>query len=323
MAPRDLPESGVDAQSVLAPPTVAANRFAAGAAYVDGEFVPVGQAQISVLDWGFIRSDVTYDVVHVWKGRFFRLEDHLSRFERSCAKLRLDPGLERDGIRDVLMQCVRLSGQRDAYVDMICTRGLPQPGSRDPRLCTNRFVAFAIPFVWVLSPELQERGGHLIISDIPRIPPESVDPTAKNYHWGDFTRGLFQAFEGGADTAVLVDMQGYISEGPGFNVFCVRDGAVTSPLGTVLEGITRATVRELCEELGIPFALGRVHPDELRDADEVFLSSTAGGIMPISRVDDRVLSNGRPGPISSRLRERYWTRHEEGWYGTPVDYGPE
>ena len=95
---------------------------------------------------------------------------------------------------------------------------------------------------------------------------------------------------------------------------------VVSPGDTVLEGITRKSVRELCEEEGIAFSLARVTPEALRDADEVFLSSTAGGIMPISRVDERILCNGRPGPISTRLRERYWQRHEEGWHATPVDY---
>jgi branched-chain amino acid aminotransferase len=142
----------------------------------------------------------------------------------------------------------------------------------------------------------------------------------KNFHWGDFTRALFQAFDRGGESAVLVDGDGYLSEGPGFNVFRVHQGGVTTPEGTVLEGITRASVRELCEELGIPFALKRIIPDELRDADEVFISSTAGGVMPVSRVDQRILGNGRPGPVTLRIRESYWRKHEQGWHATPVDY---
>ncbi|HEY5701134.1 MAG TPA: aminotransferase class IV [Gammaproteobacteria bacterium] len=293
--------------------------YADGAAYIEGRFVPVAEAKLPVLDWGFTRSDVTYDVVHVWKGAFFRLEDHLTRFERSCAKLHLNPP-SRDDIRATLMRCVALSGLRDAYVEMTCTRGVPAPGSRDPRTCTNSFLAFAIPFVWVVTPEQQARGAHIVISDIPRIAPASVDPTVKNFHWGDLTQALFEAYDRGADTAVLVDADGCISEGPGFNVFCVRDGKVCSPGGTVLAGITRESVRELCEELEIPFEIGRVTPEQLRDADEVFLSTTAGGVMPVSRVDGRRLGNDRPGPISSQLRELYWKKHDEGWHATPVDY---
>ena len=294
--------------------------YSDGAAFVDGEYAPVSEARVSVLDWGFTRSDVTYDVVHVWKGSFFRLEDHLDRFRASCAALRLDPGLDRDGLREALIHVVRLSGLRDAYVDMTCTRGQPAPGSRDPRACRNRLILYAVPFIWVLPPEVQERGARIVISDVPRISPHSVDPTVKNFHWGDLTKGLFQAVEQGADTAVLVDPDGYVSEGPGFNVFCVSGRRVVSPGGTVLEGITRRSVHELCDELEIPFELGRVTPEELRDADEVFLSSTAGGIMPIVQVDNRVMGNGRPGPLSERLKSFYWRKHEEGWHATPVDY---
>jgi len=291
-----------------------------GMAFVDGDYVPVSEARLPLLDWGFTRSDVTYDVVHVWKGSFFRLDDHLDRFARSCDALRLIPGYGREDIREILINCVRRSGLRDAYVEMICTRGTPAPGSRDPRLCRNRFFAFAIPFVWIVPPERQKEGVHLIISDVRRIGPESVDPTVKNFHWGDMTRALFQAFDRGGETALLVDGDGYLAEGPGFNVFRVHDGGVTSPGRTVLEGITRRSVEELCEELSCPFALVRISPDELRDADEVFISSTAGGIMPVTRIDERILGNGRPGPLTTRIRDLYWEKHEQGWHATPVDY---
>ena len=294
--------------------------LADGAAFVDGEYVPIGEARLPLLDWGFTRSDVTYDVVHVWKGSFFRLEDHLDRFQRSCASLHLDPGYEREAMRAILIHCVRASALRDAYVEMICTRGMPAPGSRDPRHCRNRFLAFAIPFVWIIPPERQMQGTHLIISQVPRIASASVDPTVKNFHWGDLTRALFEAFERGGETAVLVDQDGHLSEGPGFNVFRVHDGQVTSPGGTVLEGITRRSVAELCEELRVPFALQAITPEELRAADEVFISSTAGGVMPVTRVDECILGDGRPGPISTRIRELYWRKHEQGWHATPVDY---
>lgn len=294
--------------------------FSDGAAFVDGRYVPVGEARLPLLDWGFTRSDVTYDVVHVWKGRFFRLEDHLERFERSCRRLRLDPGYDRDGLRAILMGCVRSCGLRDAYVEMICTRGVPAPGSRDPRLCRNAFFAFAIPFVWIVSPQRQKQGAHLIITDVPRIAPASVDPTVKNFHWGDLTRALFEAFERGGETAVLVDADGNLSEGPGFNVFAVDAGRVTTPHGSVLEGITRESVRELCAELAIPFAHADIRPQALREADEAFISSTAGGIMPVTRVDDRMLGDGSPGPVTTRIRDAYWRKHEQGWHATAVDY---
>jgi branched-chain amino acid aminotransferase len=292
----------------------------AGVAYADGELIPIANATVSVLDWGFSRSDVTYDVVHVWQGSFFRLEDHLDRFERSCAGLRLDPRHDRAAIREVLHACVRASGLRDAYVEMLCTRGVPNPGVRDPRQANNRFMAYAIPFVWILGHQEQDAGARLHIADVPRIGSSSVDPTIKNFHWGDLTKALFQALDLGADTTVLVDSEGYITEGPGFNVFAIKDAAVTTPDTGVLEGITRASVRELCEEAGVPFSLAKLTPQDLLSADEIFLSSTAGGVMPISYINNRVLGAGRPGALSKQLRDRYWQRHSEGWHATPIDY---
>ena len=139
--------------------------YANGAAFVDGQFVPIAEARVPILDWGFLRSDATYDVAHVWRGSFFRLEDHLDRFERSMEHLRMSLPYGRDDIRDILLECVRLSGLRDAYAEIICTRGMPKPGSRDPRECENRFYAFVVPFIWIADPDKQERGLHAVIAN--------------------------------------------------------------------------------------------------------------------------------------------------------------
>jgi branched-chain amino acid aminotransferase len=299
----------------------ASGQWPQGAAWVDGRFVPIEQAGIPITDWGFVRSDVTYDVAHVWQGNFFRLENHLDRFTASMKGLRMSLPFGREGIAQILHDCVRATGQRDAYAAMICTRGTPTPGKpRHPAYCVNRFFAFVIPWVWVMPPEMQERGANLIIAKTPRIPAASVDPTIKNYHWGDMTRGLFEAQDAGADNAVLLDPDGYVTEGPGFNVFAVIGGTVVSPDRGALEGITRMSVLELCEELGIPARLGRITADDLRGADEVFCATTAGGVMPVSQVDGKPVSGGKPGPVSLRLRKRYWEKHTEGWHATPVDY---
>lgn len=292
-----------------------------GAAYIDGRYMPIAEAAIPITDWGYRRSDVTYDVVGVWGGAFFRLDDHLRRFRNSMRSLRLDPPESDADIRQVLTECVRRSGLREAYVAMDCLRGRPKPDlPRHPLNCRNYLAAFAIPWVWVVSPEVQERGAHLIVAKTPRIADEFVDPKVKNFHWGDLTRGLFEAHDQGADNCVLLDRDGFVTEGPGFNVFAVTNGAVTTPDRGSLEGITRLSVQELCKELGLPFAIRPLPAAELRDADEIFLATTAGGIMPASRIDGRILGNDRPGPISARLRETFWAKRAKGWHATPIEY---
>lgn len=293
-----------------------------GVCHMDGEYIPIGEAKISVLDWGFIKSDVTYDVVSVWDGVFFRLEDHLDRFESSCAKMRLKLPISRDEVRNILTECVRRSGLRESYVEMVCSRGqVPKGMPRHPKNCVNTFFAYAIPYIWILPPEQRDRGTHIIVSSIERISPKSVDPTAKNFHWIDLDQAWFEADEKGGDVPVLVDNDGNVTEGTGFNVFCVSGGEVFTPASGVLEGITRKTVIELCEELELPINVGLVSADLLRDADEVFLSSTAGGVMPVNKVDDRVISNGGPGALTTRLADVYWAKRSEGWHATPIQYG--
>lgn len=292
-----------------------------GAAYIDGRYMPIAEAAIPITDWGYRRSDVTYDVVGVWQGAFFRLDDHIARFRRSITALRLHPKETDDDIRAILAECVRRSGLREAYVAMDCLRGTPHPGlPRHPLHCRNYIACFAIPWVWLFSQEAQARGAHLIVARTPRIAEASVDPKVKNFHWADLTAGLFEAHDRNADACILLDEDGFVTEGPGFNVFAVTDGAVATPDRGVLEGITRLSVEELCAELGLPFAMRPLPVAELREADEIFLSTTAGGIMPASRLDGRILGNDRPGPISSRLRDTFWAKRAAGWHATPIAY---
>jgi branched-chain amino acid aminotransferase len=291
-----------------------------GAAFVDGRFLPVGEARVPILDWGFLRSDATYDVAHVWRGSFFRLEDHLDRFERSMEHLHLSPPYDRSEIRDILIECVRLSGLRDAYAEIICTRGIPRPGSRDPRDCENRFYAFVVPFIWIADPEKQERGLHAVIGSKQRIAPESVDPTVKNYHWLDLETGLLEAYERGGETVILVDAEDNVVEGPGFNVFAVEHGTISTPDRGVLEGITRKTIIELAAEHGMQPEARPIPAGELGQAEEVFLSSTAGGVIPVTTVDGEAVDNGEPGPVTRQLRDAYWDLHDEPRFSLPVHY---
>ncbi len=296
-------------------------KFSDGAAYIGGNYVPIAEATIAITDWGVVRSDVTYDVVGVWNGAFFRLDDHLERFMRSVEKLHMRCPHTQAEITAILSECVRLTGLRKSYVEMALTRGVPPRGSRDPRTFENRFYGFAVPFVWIVEPDVQERGINLIVSEVVRISPDSVDPTVKNFHWGDLMRGMYEAYERGGETAVLTDGSGNITEGPGFNVFAVKGGRLTTPARGVLLGITRATVIDLAETLNASVEVGVLSEQELRGADEIFISSTAGGIIPVSHQDVKPIGDGAPGPLTLRLRDLYWAAHEDSPWATPIDYG--
>lgn len=302
------------------PPRPAPGQFEGGCAFADGAYVPLSEAKVSLFDWGFTRSDATYDVASAWKGAFFRLDTHMDRFFTSLEKLHLTIPYGRAGLREILHGCVRGGGLQDAYVAMVCTRGVPPRGARDPRLAQNRFYAYALPFVWIASREKQLQGIDLHVSERVRIAPESVDPTVKNYHWIDLVQSMFDAYDRGRDTSCVVDAHGNIAEGPGFNVFMVKDGTVHTADRGVLEGVSRRTAIELCERLGLPVRIGPVPAATFRQADEVFLTSTGGGILPIARLDGQPLPHF-PGPVTTRLYDAYWALHDEPAYRDPVDYG--
>lgn len=303
------------------PDQAAAGIRSAGAAFVDGRFCPIEDARISVLDLGVTRSDSTYDVAHVWRGRFYRLDAHLDRFHAGMRALRLEAGYDRGQIERILHECVSRSGLQDAYVSMTCTRGRTTPGSRDLRTARNTFYCFAVPFVWISTPAQQEAGASLWISGAPRIPPESLDPRIKNYHWLDLDRAQLGAYDNGAELVVLRDLSGAITEGPGYNVFAFCDGRWLTPEHGVLSGITRQSVMEILQEEGMAAEVGRMGADDLRSASEVFVTSTAGGVMPVTTVDRQPVGSGRPGPLSVQVRRRYWARHEDPRWTTPVRYG--
>lgn len=297
------------------------NPFAAGAAYLDGEFLPLAEAKIPITHWGYRRSDVTYDVVSVWDGQFFRIGDHLRRFRNSMERLRMQPDESDDDIRRILAEIVRRSGLRRSYVAMDCLRSSPPPGlPRHPRHARCYLACFAVPYVSLTTAEMDARGVHLMIPKVRRISSRSVDPRVKNFHWGDLTEGQFEADDAGADFAILLDAEDNVTEGAGFNVFAITGRTVATPDHGMLEGITRTTVCELSKLMGLAVEQRPVKVDDLFDADEIFICSTAGGIMPATRIDGRILGNDRPGPLSVALRELYWKKRSEGWQGTPIDY---
>jgi len=300
----------------------AAHPMAAGAAWMQGRVMPIAEARIQVNDWGILHSDITYDVVPVWDGGFFRLVDYLARFKASRESLRLDIGMEEDAIPAALSAMVGASGLRAAYVAMVASRGVPLiPGTRDPRQCANHFYAWCVPYIHVMRPDLpSESRTAWIAKSVTRIPEGSIDPRVKNYHWGDFTAGLFEAKDNGHETVILLDRDGNVTEGPGFNVFAVRGNRLITPDHGMLEGISRRTVMEMAREQGLSVETRTLPLDEFMDSDEVFLSTSGGGVAPLTRVDDRVFQNGGIGPVTAALHQTYWEWIHDPVFRTEIEY---
>ncbi len=294
--------------------------YSHGSAFTQGEFRPIDQGMVPVTDSGFIHADAVYDVVSASNGYLFRMEDHLRRFNQSCEKFLLKNPHSDEEVVAILTELVQRTGLKDAYVWWAVTRGTL--GDDRANLAFEcQFYAFVTPYVFILDDVVRTRGANLMVSSHVRIPPSAVDPTAKNFHWMDMKLAIFEAIEAGADWPVLTDGNGNLAESAGANIFIVKNGVLRTPAEGCLEGITRLTVADLAKEIGVPVEYGTVTVNDLLEADEAFLTSTAGGIMPASRIDGKPIGgHDRPGVLTTQLHNLYWRKRWDGWLGTAITY---
>jgi branched-chain amino acid aminotransferase len=286
--------------------------------YVNGEYVPKGQAKISIFDVGFLRGDAVFDTTSAWNGRIFKLSAHLERLELSLRAARIPCPLPVEELRGVILETTRRCGLRNAYIQTIVTRGEPPLGVRDLTQCRPGLIVFAIPYVFILNPEQIRSGGRAMIASTRALPVQCLDPKIKSLSRLHFDLATLQGKAAGMDVSIMLDLDGHLTEGPGFNVFVVKGGELFSPPEGILMGITRQTVFELAAEHGIPAREAQLTAYDLYAADEVFLTSTAGGIMPLVEIDGRPIGDGKPGPLGQRIHGLYWALRESGRDGTPI-----
>ena len=293
----------------------------AGVVFNNGEYMTPEEAKMSIFDCGFMYSDVVYDVLSSWDGYMFKLDQHLERFAKSSAGFRIENPYPPEEVRRIVAECYERSGLDNAYIKLELTRGVIPANGRDLREAEPRFVTYAVPYVWVWGEEKSRNGGNIHVSKTyARIPEQSIDARYKNYNRADFIQARLDAYDKGCDDCLLVGIDGGLTEGSGWNVMVVKDGRIGTPQTNILLGVTRESALELCELEGIPFDVRRVEPAELEEAEEVFAVTTAGGVMPITQLDNAPVGDGTPGPLTRQLQELYWTKREEGWHGTrPAD----
>ncbi|MCH2213240.1 MAG: aminotransferase class IV [Fuerstiella sp.] len=291
-----------------------------GIAYQRGQYVSVSDISIPLVDPAFTKSDAVFDVVSVRDRRFFRLDDHIARFLESSRYVRMVPPCSEDRIKQIAAQCVDRAGFTDACVYFLCLRGRFPPGAAiaDPRTCEQEFIAYSIPWYTTVPAECAQTGAHLFIAQTRRAPSAAINQRCKNFNRMDLTRAQFEALDAGAHQPVLLSVDGFLTEGPGFNCWLVRDGKLFTPRDDILEGITRRTVFDLCRMAELDAEAAPLLPEDLLNADEAFLSSTAGGIFPVTQVNGQPVGDGIPGQITCRLRDFYWDKRAEGWHGTSV-----
>ncbi len=285
--------------------------------YLNGEFKPLSEAHVSVLDQGFLLGDGVFDVVSAWKGSLFRLDDHLDRLDQSLQAARLGQPLARDAWRDAIIETLHRNELRDASVRLIVTRGVSPQVVADPRVFEPTVIIWAAPYVFLADEPKRSEGIRLHVSATRGFSPDTLDPRYKCLDRLPFQLAKLEALEAGYDDVVWLSHDGHVAEGPASNIFIVAKGQLATPARGILEGITRATFLELAREAGIPTAACDLSPFDLFSADEIFTTSTAGGALAVREVAGRPLRGTIPGPITRELDRRYWALRESGKHGTP------
>lgn len=281
-----------------------------GVVYINGEYMPAADARISLFDTGFIAGINVFDTIACWQGRIFKLGAHLARFRRSVHAAAIPLREDDERLAQIVVETTRRSGLRDAYIQVIATRGVRTSYQTWPEQPT--LIVYAVPYIWIVPPERIARGISVVTPSTRTMPPQTLDPKIKTLNRLHSYLAKLAGNQAGADEVILLDLQGFLTEGRGSNVFLVRDGALLTPAEGILQGITRETVFEIAAEQGLPARQTALTPYDLYAADEAFLCTTAGGIIPIVAADGRTIGAGRPGPITARITERYWERHLDG-----------
>ena len=277
--------------------------------FLNGELVPESQAGIPIRDRGFIYGDAVFDAARTFNGAPFKLKEHVKRLYDSLRYVRIDPGIGMDEMEDWSRQVVEhnhplLPRGQDMWVMQRVTRGV-EGGSADSAP-TVLIETHAIPFA--ARAPLYRDGARVTTPSVPRVPPRFMSPRAKTHNYLNLVLGDLEAQ--GTDPgswAILLDEAGNLTEGRGSNIFLVKDGTVATPKGQyVLEGITRGTVLDLADGLGLATAECDLDLFDAYTADEVFLTSTSLCICPVSSVNGASVGEGNPpGPVTRRLMRSF------------------
>lgn len=273
--------------------------------YFNGEWIPMQDCKLSMDDRGATLGDSVFEVERTFNFNVFDLEGHMDRLFRSLKYTRIDPGLTRDDIMRISREAVDrnkhlIADGGDMNVRQVITRG--RGGSvTDDVPATVYIAAYNLNFSRYAS--LYEEGAHVVFARTRAYHPDSLDPKVKHTSRMNFVLANLETSDVDPDSyPVLLDLDGNISEGTGFNFWIVTDGALRGPGDrTILQGVSRKNIMELADDLGIPVILEDIQLYDAYTADEAFVSGTSNCLLPVSKLDNRPLGGTVPGPIVSQL----------------------
>jgi branched-chain amino acid aminotransferase len=282
--------------------------------YIDGKFFGPEEAFISALDHGFLYGDGVFEAFRAYNGKIFKFDAHMDRLYDSAKIINLGIPLGKEEYKKVVRETVQRSELRDCYIRPQVTRGVGLLGA-DPGTCKKPTV-----LVYVIPTPTLKKGKSIkaIVSSYRRPPAFVLPPESKMTQYINLILAKMEAKAKGADDAVLLDIRGFVAEGCGWNIFLVKKNRIITPSisSGILKGVTRDAVISISKELKIEVEEREVTVSELFVADELFGTGTGTEITPVIEMDGRRIGEGKPGPITSKIEEKFSELVQKD--GTPV-----
>ncbi|MDZ7815226.1 MAG: branched-chain-amino-acid transaminase [Planctomycetota bacterium] len=289
--------------------------------WFNGELLEEKDINISPFDHGFLYGDGTFEGIRAYSGRIFKCEEHVDRLYESAHSLKIHIPYTREEITEFMKVTLRANDLKDGYIRLVVSRGKGDLGI-DPRRCDKGPTIAIIATALALYPEeLYEKGLEVATATTRRIPVDSFNPRVKSLNYLNNIMGKIEANNFGVPEAIMLNHQGLVCECTADNIFIVKDGKVRTPHSSlpILCGITRNTILELCDELNVPSCEDFFTMHDVYNADELFLSGTGAELIPVIKVDNRSIADGKPGPIFRRILDRF--REVANSTGEPIYEG--
>jgi branched-chain amino acid aminotransferase len=270
--------------------------------FLDGKFVDSDDAKVSVFDHGLLYGDGVFEGIRLYGGNIFRLEEHLERLEYSAKAVMLDLPMTRAELSAATCETCRQNGLTDAYIRLVVTRGVGDLGLA-PWLCPKPTVFIIASKISLYPKEHYENGLSIVTVPTRRINPAALPPTIKSLNYMNNILGKIEAKQFGALEAIMLNDQGYVAECTADNVFIVHKGEIITPGASqgALKGVTRSTIFDLAADLNIPIRESVMTRYDIWCADECFLTGSGAEVIPVVKLDGRVIGTGKPGPITQRV----------------------
>jgi branched-chain amino acid aminotransferase len=277
--------------------------------YFDGKYVDAADAKVSVFDHGLLYGDGIFEGIRLYDGNIFRLHEHLERLEYSAKAILLDMPLTREQLVEVTCETCRRNNLRNGYIRLVITRGVGDLGLA-PWLCAKPTVFIIASTIQLYPKEHYENGLAIVTVPTRRINHAALPPTVKSLNYLNNILGKIEARQAGALEAIMLNDQGYIAECTADNVFTVHKGTIYTPSAAqgALKGITRDTMFDIARHLGVPIAEQNLTRYDVWCADECFITGSAAEVIPVVKLDGRVIGAGKPGPITAKLLAEFRQR---------------